>query len=111
MTTQARIIIDGGGIVGVSTPCQLAKADEKDALLFVARELMAGAAWHVAGNLHILSALANLSALQACSECPYDSLAAEAGSHVAGGFLLAQTKERMEGFKHLASKFRHLGLK
>ncbi|OUS35538.1 hypothetical protein A9Q94_12380 [Rhodobacterales bacterium 56_14_T64] len=114
MTTQARIIIIGGGIVGVSTLYHLAKAGEKDALLLERRELTAGATWHAAGNVHTQSAYANLSALQAYSLRLYDGLAKEVGqdvgSHVVGGFFLAQTKERMEEFKHLAGKFRALGL-
>lgn len=114
MTTYSRIIIIGGGIVGVSTLYHLAKAGEKSALLLERRELTAGATWHAAGNVHTQSAYANLSALQAYSLRLYDGLAAEVGqevgSHVVGGFFLAQTKERMEEFKHLAGKFRSLGL-
>ena len=114
MTTQARIIIIGGGIVGVSTLYHLAKAGAQDALLLERRDLTAGATWHAAGNVHTQSAYANLSALQAYSLRLYDGLAEEVGqevgSHVVGGFFLAQTKERMEEFKHLAGKFRGLGL-
>ena len=113
MTTQARIIIIGGGIVGVSILYHLAKAGETP-LLVERRDLTAGATWHAAGNVHTQSAYANLSALQAYSLRLYDGLAQEVGqevgSHVVGGFFLAQTKERMEEFKHLAGKFRALGL-
>ncbi len=114
MTTHARIIIIGGGIVGISTLYHLAKTGEKNALLLERRDLTAGATWHAAGNVHTQSAYANLSALQAYSLRLYDGLAEEVGqevgSHVVGGFFLAQTKERMEEFKHLAGKFRSLGL-
>ena len=113
MTTEARVIVIGGGIVGASTLYHLAKAGEP-ALLLERRELTAGATWHAAGNVHTQSAYANLSALQAYSLRLYDGLAEEVGqevgSHVVGGFFLAQTKERMEEFKHLAGKFRGLGL-
>ncbi len=64
--------------------------------------------------MHTQSAYANLSALQAYSLRLYNGLAEEVGqevgSHVVGGFFLAQTKARMEEFKHLAGKFRGLGL-
>ena len=114
MTVHARIIIIGGGIVGVSTLYHLAKAGEQEALLMERRELTAGATWHAAGNVHTQSAFANLSALQAYSLRLYDGLAEEVGqavdSHVVGGFFLAQTSERMEEFKHLAGKFKSLGL-
>ncbi len=114
MTTHARIIIIGGGIVGVSVLYHLAKAGKTDVLLLERRDLTAGATWHAAGNVHTQSAYANLSALQAYSLRLYDGLAEEVGqevgSHVVGGFFLAQTAERMEEFKHLAGKFRGLGL-
>lgn len=113
-TDQARIIVIGGGIVGVSTLYHLARAGERDALLLERRELAAGATWHAAGNVHTQSAFANLSALQAYSLRLYDGLAEEVGqdvgSHVVGGFFLARTKERMEEFRHLAGRFRSLGL-
>ncbi len=114
MTTHARIIVIGGGIVGVSILYHLAKAGERDALVLERRELGAGATWHAAGNVHTQSAYANLSALQAYSLRLYEGLAEEVGqevgAHVVGGFFLARTKERMEEFKHLAGKFRALGL-
>ncbi|MEM8840210.1 MAG: FAD-dependent oxidoreductase [Pseudomonadota bacterium] len=114
MTTHARIIIIGGGIVGVSVLYHLAKAGATDALLLERRDLTAGATWHAAGNVHTQSAYANLSALQAYSLRLYDGLAEEVGqqvgSHVVGGFFLARTDERMNEFRHLAGKFRALGL-
>lgn len=114
MTTHARIIIIGGGIVGVSMLYHLAKAGETSALLLERREPTAGATWHAAGNVHTQSPHANLSALQAYSLRLHDGLAEEVGqdvgSHVVGGFFLAQNRERMEEFKHLAGKFRSLGL-
>ncbi|MYH58758.1 MAG: FAD-dependent oxidoreductase [Boseongicola sp. SB0675_bin_26] len=114
MAVQSRVIIVGGGIVGVSILYHLAKAGEKDAILLERRELTSGATWHAAGNVHTQSPYANLSALQAYSVRLYDGLAEEVGqevgSHVVGGFFLAQTRERMEEFKHLAGKFRAIGL-
>lgn len=114
MSEQARIIVIGGGIVGCSILYHLAKAGETDCLLLERAELTAGATWHAAGNVHTQSAYANLSALQAYSLRLYDGLADEVGqavgSHVVGGFFLAQTDARMEEFRHLAGKFRSLGL-
>ncbi len=114
MATTARTIIVGGGIVGVSILYHLAKAGEKDALLLERRNLSSGATWHSAGNVHTQSAHANLSLLQAYSLRLYGGLEQEVGqrvdAHVVGGFFLAQTRERMEEFKHLAGRFRSLGI-
>ena len=110
----SRIIVIGGGIVGVSTLYHLARAGEKEILLLERLSLTSGATWHAAGNVHTQSAYANLSALQAYSLRLYDGLEAEigqkVGSHIVGGFFLAQTKKRMEEFKYLAGKFRSIGL-
>ena len=114
MTSSARIIVIGGGIVGVSILYHLAKAGEKDCLLLERHDLTAGATWHAAGNVHTQSANANLSVLQAYSVRLYDGLEEEVGqpvnSHMVGGFFLAQTRERMVEFRHLAGRFRSLGI-
>ncbi len=114
MPRQAQVIIIGGGIIGCSILYHLAKAGCTDAALLERNELTSGATWHAAGNVHTQSAYANLSSLQAYSLRLYDGLAAEVGqevgSHVVGGFFLAQTRERMEEFSYLAGKFRALGL-
>lgn len=111
---SARIIIIGGGIVGCSILYHLARAGCKDAMLIEKAELTAGATWHAAGNVHNQNPIPNLSALQAYSMRLYDGLEEEVGqavgSHVVGGFFLAQSRERMEEFKFLAGKFKALGL-
>ena len=114
MTTTARIVIIGGGVVGVSILYHLASAGERDVLLLERRSLTSGATWHAAGNVHTQSAYANLSGLQAYSLRLYDRLEEEVGqpvhAHVVGGFFLARTPERMEEFRHLAGKFRGIGI-
>ncbi|MCP4184220.1 MAG: FAD-dependent oxidoreductase [Hyphomicrobiales bacterium] len=114
MTKQVRIIVIGGGIVGCSILYHLAKAGCKDALLIERKELTAGATWHAAGNVHTQSGFPNLSTLQAYSLRLYGGLAEEVGqevgSHVVGGFFLAQTKERLKEFKFLAGKFKAIGI-
>ncbi len=114
MTQQARVIVIGGGIIGCSILYHLAKAGCRDAVLLERNELTSGATWHAAGNVHTQSAYANLSALQAYSLRLYDGLAEEVGqevgSHVVGGFFLAQSRERMQEFSFLAGKFRALGI-
>ncbi len=114
MNRQAEVIVIGGGIVGCSILYHLAKIGVKDAVLLERNELTSGATWHAAGNVHTQSAYANLSALQAYSLRLYDGLAEEVGqevgSHVVGGFFLAQSQERMREFSFLAGKFRALGL-
>ena len=100
---QARIIIIGGGIIGCSVLYHLARAGCRDALLIERAELTAGATWHAAGNVHNQNPIPNLSTLQAYSMKLYDGLSAEVGqevgSHVVGGFFVAQSRARMEEFQ------------
>ena len=114
MASHGRIIIIGGGIVGVFTLYHLARAGEPEPLLPERRDPTAGATWHVAGNVHTQSAFANLSTLQAYSLDLYrlleDEVGQPIGCHVVGGFFLAQTPERTEECRYLAGKFRTLGI-
>lgn len=51
MKTQAKVVIIGGGAVGVSTLYHLAKAGVTDTLLIEKNELTSGSTWHAAGNI------------------------------------------------------------
>ncbi len=54
--TTARVVIIGGGVVGVSTLYHLAKAGWSDCVLLEKNELTAGSTWHAAGNCPTFSA-------------------------------------------------------
>jgi glycine/D-amino acid oxidase-like deaminating enzyme len=51
MPTQARVVIIGGGVVGVSALYHLCKAGWTDCVLLEKNELTAGSTWHAAGNV------------------------------------------------------------
>jgi dimethylglycine dehydrogenase len=51
MKTQARVVVIGGGAVGVSTLYHLAKKGWSDVVLIERRELTSGSTWHAAGLL------------------------------------------------------------
>jgi dimethylglycine dehydrogenase len=53
---QARVVIIGGGAVGVSALYHLAKAGWTDCMLLEKNELTAGSTWHAAGNVPTFSA-------------------------------------------------------
>ena len=55
MQSHARIVIIGGGIMGVALLYHLAEAGETDVLLIEKGELTSGSTWHAAGlsgNIH-----------------------------------------------------------
>ena len=47
----ARVVIIGGGAVGVSCLYHLAKSGWDDCILLEKNELTAGSTWHAAGNV------------------------------------------------------------
>ena len=50
MKSHARVVVIGGGVVGVSTLYHLAKKGWNDVVLFERKELTSGSTWHAAGN-------------------------------------------------------------
>jgi dimethylglycine dehydrogenase len=55
ITGHARVVIIGGGVVGVSALYHLAKAGWTDCVLLEKNELTAGSTWHAAGNVPTFS--------------------------------------------------------
>ena len=47
---KTRLVIIGGGVVGVSALYHLAKMGWRDCILLEKNELTAGSTWHAAGN-------------------------------------------------------------
>src|SRR3546814_18648286 len=55
MRSQARVVVIGGGVVGVSTLYHLARKGWTDAVLVERRELTSGSTWHAAGLLPLFN--------------------------------------------------------
>ena len=49
MKTQARVVVIGGGAVGVSTLYHLTRKGWSDVVLVERKELTSGSTWHAAG--------------------------------------------------------------
>jgi dimethylglycine dehydrogenase len=114
MTEHARVVIIGGGAVGVSSLYHLAKAGWKDCVLLEQNELTSGSTWHAAGNCPTFSTSWALLKLQKYSAELYRRLGDEVGYpidyHVVGAIRLAHTRERMDEFKHVRSMARANGM-
>ena len=112
--TQARIVVIGGGAVGVCALYHLARMGEPDALLLERDELTAGSTWHAAGNCPNFAADPGLMRLQAHGTALYRGLAEEVGYpidyHVTGSVRLAHGAERMRELAHVAAIARAQGL-
>ena len=55
MKTHARVVVIGGGVVGVSTLYHLARKGWSDVMLLERTELTAGSTWHAAGLLPLFN--------------------------------------------------------
>ncbi|MGQ2906871.1 MAG: GcvT family protein [Aliihoeflea sp.] len=114
LPSQARVVIIGGGAVGVSALFHLAKAGWTDCVLLEKNELTSGSTWHAAGNVPTFSSSWSVMNMQRYSAQLYRGLADEVGYpmnyHVTGSVRLAHTHERMQEFARVKSMGRHQGM-
>ena len=99
---QARVVIIGGGVVGVSSLYHLAKLGWTDCVLLEKNELTAGSTWHAAGNVPTFSTSWSLMNMQRYSTELYRGLGAAVdypmNYHVTGSIRLGHSEERMQEF-------------
>ena len=104
MESHVRVVIIGGGVVGVSTLYHLAKMGWSDVVLCERTELTAGSTWHAAGLLPLFNMSYAVGQLHKYSVDLYKNLEAETGQdvgfHVTGNLRLARTKDRMDEYKN-----------
>jgi dimethylglycine dehydrogenase len=114
LPTTARVVIIGGGAVGVSSLYHLAKAGWTDCVLLEKNELTSGSTWHAAGNVPTFSSSWSLMNMQRYSTELYRGLAAEVdypmNYHVTGSLRLAHSKERMQEFQRAKGMGRYQGM-
>ncbi len=112
--STARVVIIGGGAIGVSTLYHLAKEGWTDCVLLEKNELTAGSTWHAAGNCPNFSASWAVMNMQRYSLEMYRTLAEDVdypmNYHVTGALRLGHTKERMKEFERVAGMARYQGL-
>ncbi len=114
VTGSARVVIIGGGAVGVSALYHLAKAGWTDCILLEKNELTAGSTWHAAGNVPTFSASWSIMNMQRYSTELYRTLGESVGYpinyHVTGSIRLAHSNLRMQEFERAASMGRYQGM-
>lgn len=114
LPSAARVVIIGGGAVGVSSLYHLALAGWTDCLLLEKTELTAGSTWHAAGNCPNFSTSAAVLRMQAYSTALYRELGERVdypmNYHVSGALRLSHSKERTQEFAHVAAMARAHGV-
>ena len=105
LPARARVVIIGGGAVGVSSLYHLAKLGWTDCILLERNELTAGSTWHAAGNCPNFAGSWAVMNIQRYSMALYRGLAEAVdypmNYHVTGAIRLAHTAERMQEFEHV----------
>ena len=112
--SAARVVIIGGGAVGVSSLYHLAKAGWSDCVLLEKNELTAGSTWHAAGNVPTFSTSWSLMNMQRYSTELYRRLGAAVdypmNYHVTGSLRLGHSRERMQEFERARGMGRYQGM-
>ncbi|MCE3286369.1 MAG: dimethylglycine dehydrogenase, partial [Steroidobacteraceae bacterium] len=102
MRSHARVVVIGGGVVGVSTLYHLVKKGWTDVALLERTELTAGSTWHAAGLLPLFNMSYTVGQLHKYSVDLYKKLPAETGQdvsfHVTGNLRLATCRDRMDEY-------------
>ncbi|NDG50629.1 MAG: FAD-binding oxidoreductase, partial [Rhodospirillales bacterium] len=102
MKNSARVVVIGGGVVGVSTLYHLVKKGWSDVVLIERTELTAGSTWHAAGLLPLFNMSYTVGQLHKYSVDLYKRLPAETGQdvsfHVTGNLRLATNQARMDEY-------------
>ena len=111
---RARVVIIGGGVVGVSSLYHLAKAGRNDCVLLEKNELTAGSTWHAAGNVPTFSSSWSIMNMQRYSAELYRTLGAAVdypmNYNVTGSIRLAHSAERLQEFERVVGMGRYQGM-
>ena len=114
MKTHVRVLVIGGGVVGVSTLYHLTKKGWADVALIERTELTAGSTWHAAGLLPLFNMNYTVGQLHKYSVDLYKRLPAETGQdvsfHVTGNLRLATGRERMDEYQKYCGTANTIGV-
>jgi dimethylglycine dehydrogenase len=112
--THVRVLVVGGGVVGVSTLYHLTKKGWTDVALIERTELTAGSTWHAAGLLPLFNMSYTVGQLHKYSVDLYKRLPAETGQdvsfHVTGNLRLATCRERMDEYQKYCGTANTIGV-
>jgi dimethylglycine dehydrogenase len=114
MKTQARVVVIGGGVVGVGTLYHLAKKGWSDVVLIERRELTSGSTWHAAGLLPLFNMSYSVGQIHEYSVRLYNQLEQETGLNVGlksvGNIRLAMNQDRMDEYHQYAGVAQTIGV-
>ena len=113
MQTHAKVVIIGGGMMGVGLAYHLAEAGWTDVLLIEKGELTSGSTWHAAGQCPSFIGNYNMAKVHHYGNTLYPRLEGLTGHatgwHGVGGIRLATTPEEVDWFRHVAGFAANVG--
>ena len=114
MIAEARVVVVGGGIGGVSTLYHLTRLGWNDVALVEANELTSGSTWHAAGLCTQFIQSINLMQLLRTSVELYGALEQETGLpvdfHQCGSVRIGTTRDRLHQFEHVGGIAESVGV-
>lgn len=115
MKSTAKVVVIGGGVVGVSTLYHLARKGWSDIMLIERKELTSGSTWHAAGLLPLFNMSYSVGQLHKYSVELYKKLQAETGQDVGirpvSNIRLATNQDRMDEYRQYAGVAQTIGVK
>ena len=115
MKSHARVVVVGGGVVGVATLHALVRKGWSDVVLVERHELTSGSTWHAAGLLPLFNMSYSVGQIHKYSVDLYQKLESETGQQV--GFVqcsnirLARTRDRWDEFMYYAGVAETIGVR
>ena len=115
MKSEARVVVIGGGVVGVAALYHLArKGWGDDVVLLEKAELTSGSTWHAAGLLPLFNMSYSVGQIHKYSVQFYQDLEKETGQAVGfkqvGNLRLAMNDDRMDEYYQYAATARTIGI-
>jgi dimethylglycine dehydrogenase len=105
MQTHAKVVIIGGGMMGVGLAYHLAEAGWTDVLLIEKGELTSGSTWHAAGQCPSFIGNYNMAKIHHYGNTLYPKLEELTGHptgwHGCGGIRIATTAEEVDWFRYV----------
>jgi len=114
MKSKVKVVVVGGGVVGVSMLYHLAKKGWSDVVLVERKELTSGSTWHAAGLLPLFNMSYSVGQLHKYAVDLYKTLEKETGKNVGfsvvSNIRLASTKDRMDEYHQYAGVAQTIGV-
>ena len=114
MKKKVKVVVVGGGVVGVSTLYHLAKKGWSDVVLIERKELTSGSTWHAAGLLPLFNMSYSVGQLHKYAVNFYKTLEEETGQDVGfsvvSNIRLATTQDRMDEYHQYAGVAKTIGV-